>query len=152
MMALTGLTMSLVYTVMGMKGLWLHIEGKATMTKPYVELNRIPILSDGKTHLMEEQIKTKETCIVEFDKHECLAQHVLLSTTSICIGSMIKNLKTVKEMCEQIKKDATTKSTLFLITQKISLALCTLLNRTITKHTLVISNNILNSWWSVMTT
>ena len=35
--------------------------------------------------------------------------------TSVRIGSMIKNLMTVKEMWEQIKKDATTKSTLFLI-------------------------------------
>ena len=100
---------------MGAKELWLHVEGKATVPKPYVELNRITVLSNGKTCVTEEQIETKETCIVEFDKHKCLAQHVLLSTTSVCIGSMIKNLMTVKEMWEQIKKDATTKSTLFLI-------------------------------------
>ena len=100
---------------MGAKGLWLHVEGKATVPKPYVELNRIPILSDGKTCATEEQIETKETHIVEFEKRECLAQHVLLSMTSVRIGSMIKNLMTAKEMWEQIKKDATTKSTLFLI-------------------------------------
>ena len=39
---------------MGAKGLWLHVEGKATAPKPYVELNGIPVLSNGKTHVTEE--------------------------------------------------------------------------------------------------
>ena len=57
-----------LHRVRGVKVLWLHIEGKATTPKPYIELNRIPILSDGKTYATEEQIETRETHIIEFDK------------------------------------------------------------------------------------
>ena len=39
----------------------------------------------------------------------------MLSTTSLYLGSMIKNLKTAKEMWDKVKSDATTKSTLYLI-------------------------------------
>ena len=131
-----------LHRVMGVKGLWLHVEGKATGFKPYIELSRIPILSNGKTHMTEGQIKTRETCIIEFDKCKCLAQHVHLSTTSICIRSMIKNLKTGKKMWEQIKKDATIKSTLFLIDTEDQL---NFMNQVIPKFTLAISNNILSS-------
>ena len=51
----------------------------------------------------------------KIDRKENTAHHVILSTTSICLGVKVKNLKTAKEMWEEVKKDATTKSTLFII-------------------------------------
>ena len=48
-------------------------------------------------------------------KWEYLAQHVILSTTSTCLSSKIKNLKMPKKMWDMVKADATTKSTLFLL-------------------------------------
>ena len=60
--------------------------------------------------------------IVEFEKCEYLAQHIILSTTSIHLGAIIKNLKTVKEMWDKVKNNATTKSTLYLIDVEDQLA------------------------------
>ena len=44
-----------------------------------------------------------------------MAKHVILSTTSVRIGMKIKSLTTVKEMWDEVKKDATSKSTLYLM-------------------------------------
>ena len=41
---------------------------------------------------MEEQIEAKETKIVDYDKQEYLAHHVILSTTLSCLSLKIKNL------------------------------------------------------------
>ena len=46
--------------------------------------------------------------IMEYEKHKYLAQHVILSTMSPCLGSIIKDLKLAKEMWE--KGDASTKA------------------------------------------
>ena len=92
---------------MGAKGLWIHVEGKATAPKPYAEVNGIHVLSDQKTPATDEQIEARETRIVEYDKRESLAQHVILSTTSLRIGSLIKNFRTANEMWEKVKDDAT---------------------------------------------
>jgi hypothetical protein len=97
---------------MGSKGLWRHVEGTAVTPVPYALVNGIPVLPDGKTQATEEQIKTKEFRIMDFDKHEYLAQHIILSTTSMCLGAKIKDLKMAKEMWDVVKADATTKSTL----------------------------------------
>ena len=34
---------------MGSKGLWRHVEGLAVAPKPYIIVDKIPVLSDGKT-------------------------------------------------------------------------------------------------------
>jgi hypothetical protein len=57
----------------------------------------------------EEQIEAREMRVIEFDRREYLAQHIILLTTSTCLGVKIKNLKTAKEMWEVVKSDATTK-------------------------------------------
>src|ERR1700684_2141399 len=100
---------------MGSKGLWRHVEGLAIAPKPYVVADGIPVLSDGKTPATEEQLETKEVRIIEFEKKEYLAQHIILSTTSIRLGSKIKDLNTAKAMWKLVKADATTKSTLYLL-------------------------------------
>ena len=64
---------------------------------------------------MEEQIEAKETKIVDYDKQEYLAHHVILSTNLSCLSLKIKNLKMAKEMWDMVKADATTKSTIFLL-------------------------------------
>ena len=100
---------------MGAKGLWRHVEGTAVTPKPYNQVNGVYYLADGKTTASEEQLEAREEKIEAYEKKEYLAQHVILSTTSPRIGVKIKNMKTVKEMWEAVKSDATTKSTLYLI-------------------------------------
>ena len=55
------------------------------------------MLSDEKTKATEEQVEARETRIIEYKKHECLTQHIILSTTSTRIGAAIKNLSTAKK-------------------------------------------------------
>jgi len=43
---------------MGSKGLWRHVLGTAIAPNPYMLLNRVSVLSDGKTGATEEQIET----------------------------------------------------------------------------------------------
>ena len=100
---------------MGSKGLWRHVEGTAVAPRPYMLLNGVPVIADGKTEATEDQIETKEVRIAEFEKREYLAQHILLSITSICLGSKIKDQKSAKEMWDIVKADAMTKSTLYLL-------------------------------------
>ena len=100
---------------LGSKGLWRHVLGTAIAPRPFMLLNDVPVLSDGKMEASDEQIESKEMRFVEFEKKEYLAQHILLSTTSTCLGSKIKDMKSAKDMWEAVEADATTKSTLFLI-------------------------------------
>ena len=100
---------------MGLKGLWRHVEGLAVAPKPYVVADGIPVLADGKTPATDEQIESKEVKLIEYEKQEYLAQHILLSTTSIHLGVKIKDLSTAEAMWKVVKTDATKKSTLFLL-------------------------------------
>ena len=59
---------------------------------------------------------------MDFEKHEYLAQHIILSTTSTHLGVAIKDLQTAKEMWNAVKADVTTKSTLYLIDTEDQLA------------------------------
>ena len=101
--------------VMGSKGLWRHVEGLAVALKPYVVADKIPVLSDRKTPATKEQLEAKEIRMIEFEKKEYLAQHIILSTTSICLGAKIKDLDMAEAMWKIVKADATTKSTLYML-------------------------------------
>jgi hypothetical protein len=57
-----------IQKAMGSKGLWRHVQGTAIAPKLYAIVDGIPILPDGKTEAMEEQVEAKETRIIEFDK------------------------------------------------------------------------------------
>ena len=103
---------------MGSKGLWRHVEGLAVAPKLYVIADGIPVLSDGKTQATEEQLETKEARIIEFKKKEYLAQHIILSTTSIRLGSKINDLNMAEAMWKLVKADATMKSILYVTTSK----------------------------------
>ena len=100
---------------MGLKGLWRHMEGLAVVPKLYVVVDGIPVLADGKTPAMDEQIESKEVKLIEYEKWEYLAQHILLSTTSVRLGAKIKDLSTAEAMWKVVKTDAMKKSTLFLL-------------------------------------
>lgn len=97
------------------KGLWKHVLGKATSPKPYIEVNGVAVLADGKTPATEEQIDARERRIEDFERASSLAKHVILSTTSSRLGMKLKGHKTAKEMWDTVTKDATSRSTLYLV-------------------------------------
>ena len=111
-----------IQRALGLKGLWRHVEGTAIVPKLYALVTRVPILVDGTTQATEDQIEAREMKIINYDKHEYLAQHIILSRTSTRLGNKIKNLKTSHDMWDVVKVDATTKSTLFLLDAEDQLA------------------------------
>src|SRR6202040_3250665 len=113
---------SRIQKAMGSKGLGRHVEGNAVAPKAYTVVGGVPVTSDGKTPATEEQIEARETRIIDYEKREYLAQHVILLTTSTRLGAKIKDLKTAKEMWDTVKSDATTKSTLYLLDAEDELA------------------------------
>ena len=108
--------------VLGSKGLWRHVKGTAIVPKPYALVAGVPVLMDGTIQAMEDQIKARETKIIDYDKREYLAQHVILSTTSTNLSNKIKNLKTLHDMWDAVKADTMTKSMLFLLDTEDQLA------------------------------
>ena len=104
-----------MWKAMGSRGLWRHVEGVAVAPKPYVVVDGIPVLAEGKTTATEEQLESKEAKLIEYEKREYHAQHIILSTTSVRLGAEIKDLNSAEAMWKQVKLDATLKSTLYLL-------------------------------------
>jgi gag-polypeptide of LTR copia-type len=100
---------------MGVKGLWRHVEGTASVPVPFPMTNGVAMFANGKTMATEDQLEQKESIIIEFEKREYLARHILMSTISTCLMTKIKALPTAKKMWNTIKDDATSKSTLYLL-------------------------------------
>ena len=92
---------------MGVKALWRHVEGTALVPKPFTVKDGVHLLADLRTPAMDEQIEAKESKIIKFEKQEYLAQHILLSTTSTCLGAKIKDLSSTEDMWKIVKDDAT---------------------------------------------
>ena len=111
-----------IQRALGSKGLWRHVKGTAIAPKPYALVPRVPVLADGTTQATEDQIEAREMKIIDYDKREYLAQHIILSTTSTHLGNKIKNLKTLHDMWDVAKADAMMKSTLFLLNVEDQLA------------------------------
>ena len=111
-----------IQNAMGAKGLWRHILGTATALVPYAVCNGIPMLGDGKTPATEDQIELKESKIIEFEKREYLAHHIILSTTFTRLMTKIKALKSAEDMWRHVIDDAMSKSTLHLLNAKDQLA------------------------------
>ena len=97
------------------KGIWKHVRGTAYELKPYALMNGAMVLSDGKTPASEKQIMEHEEKMDEYNRKKNTTRHVILLTTSTRLGAKVKNLKSTKEMWEEVKKDVTSKSTLFII-------------------------------------
>ena len=104
-----------IQEAMGSKDLWRHVEGKTVVPKPYKILNGEYVLADLKTPATEEQVEQKESKIAKYKKREYLAQHIILSTTSTCLGAKIKDLTSANNMWKIVVADTMTKSTLYLI-------------------------------------
>jgi hypothetical protein len=100
---------------MGSKALWRHVEGIAVAPKPHTVKDGVHLLADLKTPATDEQVEAKESKIIEFKKRVFLAQHIILSTTSTCLGAKIKNMTSEEDMWKVVKEDATKKSTLHLL-------------------------------------
>ena len=111
-----------IQNAMGAKGLWRHVLGTATAPVQYAVSNGMPMLADGKTPATEDQIELKESKIIEFEKREYLAHHIILSTTSTRLATKIKALKSAEDMRRHVIDDATSKSTLHLLEAKDQLA------------------------------
>ena len=84
--------------------------------------NRVPMLADGKTPATEDQIESKESKIIEFEKREYLAHHIILSMTSTHLATKIKALKSAEDMLRQVIDNAMSKSTLHLLDAEDQLA------------------------------
>ena len=59
-----------VMIAMKAKGIWKHVQGAAYEPKLYANVNGVHVLSDGKTHTMEEQIMEREEKIDEYEWKE----------------------------------------------------------------------------------
>ena len=93
-----------VERVLGAKGLWRHIVGTAIALKPYAVVAGVPVLTDRITQASDDQVESKESKIADYDKREYLAQHIILSTTSMQLRIKLKSLKTTKEMWDIAKQ------------------------------------------------
>ena len=102
--------------------MWRHIEGTTIAPQPYTLVAGILVLADRTTPTMEDKVEAREMRIYNYDKCKNLAQHMILSTTSTCLGNKIKNLKMMHEMWDVVKVDTTTKSTLYLLNMDNQLA------------------------------
>ena len=101
--------------VLGARGLWRHVVGTAAAPKLYAMVNGVPVLKDGKTPATDEEVEAKEDKIIEHEKREYLAQHMILSTASTRLGMKIKGLMLAKGMWDVVKEDATSKTILFIL-------------------------------------
>ena len=138
-----------IWRALRSKGLWRHVERTAIAPQPYALLADVLVLADGITPTMEDKVKAREMRIYDYDKHKNLTQHVILST---CIGNKIKNLQTMHEMWDTFKVDATTKSTLFCLMQRINSSAWGLWRTTTWTCTSWRSDSTSSSWHSITIT
>jgi hypothetical protein len=111
-----------VRKAMGAKGIWKHDEGTAYKPLQYNVVNGVHVLADGKTPASEDQIESREAKVDEYEQCQYLAQHVILLMMSPRLGAKIKNMSSAHDMWDEVKKDATSKSTLHLIDAEDQLA------------------------------
>ena len=64
--------------------------GTAVVPKPYAVVAGALILADGTTPASDDQVESKESKIMDYDKKEYLVQHIILSTTSTWLGIKLK--------------------------------------------------------------
>jgi hypothetical protein len=102
-----------VRRAMGSKGLLMHLEGRARLPTPYALVNGISMVSTNPNiPATEDQIKARERRIMEYEQKEYLTQHLILSSTSPRLSQKLLQHTTVKAMWDDVKLNATTKSSL----------------------------------------
>jgi hypothetical protein len=102
-----------VKNALGAKGLWKHAEGRARQPVPLVVVNGV-LMARGSTTTAatEDEIDTAEKKMDDYEKNEAYAKHIILSSTSPCLSSKIKNEFTAKIMWDAVVTDVKNKSTL----------------------------------------
>jgi len=92
----------------GSQNLIKHMQGTANRPDAYKEEKGVPVVSPG-VPATAEQIEACEKHIDEFDQREYMAKHIMLTTVSPHLASVIRG-KTAHHMWVAIKQDATDKS------------------------------------------
>ena len=82
-----------VERALGAKGLLRHVVGTAIALKHHAVVAGVPVLADGITQASDDQVESKESKIADYNKKDYLAQHIILSTTSMQLGIKLKSLK-----------------------------------------------------------
>src|ERR1700719_1235631 len=97
-------------TAMGARGLIRHVDGTARKPIAYPEVNGVPMKKPG-VEATDDELEEKEKKLDEYEQKEYGAQHVMLTTVSPRLATLIKS-KTASEMWSAICNDATKKSQL----------------------------------------
>ena len=97
--------------VLGAKGLWRHVVGTAIVPEPYAMVNGVPVLKDG-TPATNEEVEVNEDKIIEHEKRDYLAQHMILSTISTRLEMKVISLMLARGMWDVVKADATFMTTI----------------------------------------
>ena len=92
--------------VLGAKGLWRHVVGTAIATEPYAMVNGVPVLKDG-TPATDKEVEANEDKIIEHEKRDYLAQHMILLTISTRLEMKVMSLMLAMGMWDVVKADAT---------------------------------------------
>ena len=91
--------------VLGAKGLWRHVVGTAIAPEPYGMVNGVPVLKD-RTPATDEEVEVNEDEIIEHEKRDYLAQHMILSTISTRLEIKLMSLMSAMGMWDVVKADA----------------------------------------------
>jgi hypothetical protein len=83
---------------------------------PYALVNSISMVSaNPNVPAIEDQIEARERQIMEYEQKKYLTQHLIFSSTSPCLSQKLLQHTTAKVMWDDIKPDATAKSSLHQI-------------------------------------
>src|SRR5262245_36406652 len=110
---------------MGAKGMLRIVEGKAVVPVMYAQVNGTYVSSDGKTPATEDQLEAREEKIVDYEKRSYLAEHMILTSVSPRMASLIRNMKSANEMWVKVKEDCTNKSMIHVIDAEAQFAAMT---------------------------
>src|SRR3984893_5067785 len=97
-------------TAMGTRGLIRHVDGTARKPIAYPEVNGVLMKKLG-VEATDDELEEKEKRLDEYEQKEYGAQHVMLTTVSPRLATLIKS-KPANEMWTAIHNDATKKSQL----------------------------------------
>jgi hypothetical protein len=103
-------------TAMGSRGLIRHVEGTARRLTEFAIKAGVPVSKPG-TPATDEEIEAKERKLDEFDQKEYTARHIILTSVSPRLATLVKS-KTAKQMWDIVKADATSKSKMHQIATK----------------------------------
>ena len=97
-------------TAMGARGLIRHVDGTARKPIAYPEVNGVPMKKPG-VEATDDDLEEKEKRLDEYEQKEYGAQHVMLTTISPRLATLIKSMS-ASDMWVAIRNDATIKSQL----------------------------------------